>query len=124
MVMRRTPLRGLIERFSAKLEKLIHPRRPRNGRMIKRDRILVNCLNVLLWTKRLPLLRNYIYCPRCKTTSVEWHPSHQRYRCLVTACRWREEEESLPLHNYATGRLLYPGEIIEMVQRKIHESRR
>lgn len=86
-------------------------------------RIFVHALGIILKILGLPPLKGYERCPECGSTFVEWGPSPgRRYRCLVKACRWTEEEESLPLRNYLTGRPLETEEIFTMVRPKILKS--
>jgi len=63
------------------------------------------------------ILRDFRRCPRpgCGSSHVTWDPSKKRHHCPVKTCRWEEEEETLPLRSWVTGRPLRPKEIFEMI---------
>ena len=51
---------------------------------------------------------DYVACPKCGSSFVEWDQPTRRWRCLVRACDWIAEKESSPgCWNYATGSCFY-----------------
>ena len=37
---------------------------------------------------------NYLICPECDMTSIEYDPYQKRFKCLNRACGWMDEEET------------------------------